>query len=87
MDTTQLLLSTAVTITTVLLIVISVQLLSVLKQLKKDHVKENKPTIKNPEPKKEKVTKKRINLTTLLEKMKNRISHPQSTKKKFFKSS
>lgn len=86
MDTTQLLLSTAVTITTVLLIVISVQLLSVLKQLKKDHVKENKPTIKSPEPKKEKVTKKRINLTTLLEKMKNRIAHPQSTKKKFFKS-
>ncbi|MFA5770551.1 MAG: hypothetical protein WC894_03610 [Patescibacteria group bacterium] len=86
MDTTQLLLSTAVTITTVLLIVVSVQLISLLKQLKKDHGKVANPVIKSPEPKKEKVTKKRINLTTLLEKMKNRISHPHLSKKKFFKS-
>ena len=87
MDTTQLLLSTAVTITTILLIVVSVQLMSLLKQLKKNHVKENEPIIKKPEMKKEKITKKRINLTSLLEKMKSRISHPHSSKKKFFKSS
>ncbi|MFA6017219.1 MAG: hypothetical protein WC744_03980 [Patescibacteria group bacterium] len=87
MDTTQLLLSTAVTITTVLLIIVSVQLISLLKQLKRDHGKEVVPTIKNPEVKKEKHLKKRVNLTTLLEKMKNQISHPQSAKKKFFKSS
>ena len=91
MDTTQLLLSTAITITTVLLIIVSVQLISLLKHLKKDHGKEVGPVIKNPENppaggKKEKITKKRINLTTLLEKMKNRISHPKSSKKTFFKS-
>jgi len=87
MDTTQLLLSTAVTITTILLIIVSVQLISLLKQLKKDHGKETSPAaVKNPEIKKEKTTKKRINLTTLLEKMKNRISHPHTSKKKFFKS-
>ena len=84
MDTTQLLLSTAVTITTVLLIIISVQLISLLKQIKKDH---NTPTVRLPEIKKEKTIKKRVNLTTLLEKMKNRISHPKSSKKTFFKSS
>ena len=83
MDTTQLLLSTAVTITTVLLIIISVQLISLLKQIKKDH---NTPTVRLPEIKKEKTIKKRVNLTTLLEKMKNRISHPHSSNKKFFKS-
>jgi len=83
MDTTQLLLSTAVTITTVLLIIISVQLISLLKQIKKDH---NTPTVRLPEIKKEKTIKKRVNLTTLLEKMKNRISHPKSSKKTFFKS-
>lgn len=86
MDTTQLLLSTAVTITTILLIIVSVQLISLLKQLKKDHGKETGPVIKSPEIKKEKTTKKRINLTTLLEKMKNRISHPHTSKKSFFKS-
>ena len=86
MDTTQLLLSTAVTITTVLLIIVSVQLISLLKQLKKDHGKETNHVLKSPEAKKEKSTKKRINLTTLLEKMKTRISHPHSSKKKFFKS-
>ncbi|MEK9169974.1 MAG: hypothetical protein AAB788_04490 [Patescibacteria group bacterium] len=86
MDTTQLLLSTAVTITTVLLIIVSVQLISLLKQLKRDHGKEAVSTIKNPEVKKEKYVKKRVNLTTLLEKMKNHISHPQSNKKRFFKS-
>ena len=86
MDTTQLLLSTAVTITTVLLIIVSVQLISLLKQIKKDHVKESRPIIKNPEVRKDKIIKKRINLTTLLEKMKTHISHPHSNKKKFFKS-
>ncbi len=86
MDTTQLLLSTAVTITTVLLIIVSVQLISLLKHLKKDHGKEVDPVIKHPEIKKDKITKKRINLTTLLEKMKTRISHPHSSQKKFFKS-
>ncbi|VVA43406.1 conserved hypothetical protein [Candidatus Roizmanbacteria bacterium] len=86
MDTTQLLLSTAVTITTVLLIIVSVQLISLLKHLKKDHGKEAHPAVKIPEVKKEKTLKKRINLTTLLEKMKTHISHPKSSKKTFFKS-
>lgn len=86
MDTTQLLLSTAVTITTILLIIISVQLISLLKQIKKDHIKKEGPTTKILEVKKERVVKKRINLTALLEKMKNRISHPKSSKKTFFKS-
>ena len=87
MDTTQLLLSTAVTITTVLLIVVSVQLISLLKQFKKDHGKENVPVNKPHEIKKEKTTKKRINLTTLLEKMKTHISRRDLPNKKFFKSS
>lgn len=87
MDTTQLLLSTAVTITTVLLIIVSVQLIFLLKQIKKDHVKESRPIIKNPEAKKDRTIKKRINLTILLEKMKSRIAHPHSSKKRFFKSS
>jgi nitric oxide reductase large subunit len=86
MDTTQLLLSTAVTITTILLIIVSVQLISLLKQLKKDHGKEDKPAVKSPEIKKDKVVKKMVNLTTLLEKMKSRISHPHSSNKIFFKS-
>lgn len=86
MDTTQLLLSTAVTITTVLLIIVSVQLISTLKQLKKNNGKESIIHNKLPETKKERTTKKRVNLTTLLEKMKNHISHPQTSKKKFFKS-
>jgi len=92
MDTTQLLLSTAVTIITILLIIVSVQLISLLKQLKKDHLKENIHVTKgleNPQAggKKDKITKKKINLTTLLEKMKSHISHKESPKKKFFKSS
>ncbi|MFA6081090.1 MAG: hypothetical protein WC741_01655 [Patescibacteria group bacterium] len=87
MDTTQLLLSTAVTITTILLIIVSVQLISLLKQLKKEHVKnDSHPVAKGSEIKKDKITKKKINLTTLLEKMKTRISHPHSSKRKFFKS-
>lgn len=87
MDTTQLLLSTAVTITTILLIIVSVQLISLLRQLKKEHIKiDNQTFSKNPEIKKDKTTKKKVSLTTLLEKMKSRISHPHSSKKKFFKS-
>ncbi|KKP50679.1 MAG: hypothetical protein UR42_C0024G0005 [Candidatus Roizmanbacteria bacterium GW2011_GWA2_33_33] len=91
MDTTQLLLSTAVTITTVLLIIVSVQLISLLKHLKKDHDKESITSVKIPDNppaggKKDKITKKRINLTTLLDQMKRHISHPHSSKKKFFKS-
>jgi hypothetical protein len=90
MDTTQLLLSTAVTVTTVLLIIISIQLVSLLKQLKKEHIKGNDhniKTVENPSPdKKNKTIKKRVNLTTLLEKMKNHIAHPKSSKKTFFKS-
>ena len=86
MDTTQLFLSTAVTITTVLLIVISVQLISLLKQFKKDHGKIAGPVIKHPEIKKDKGVKKRINLTTLLEKMKTHISRRDLPNKKFFKS-
>ena len=96
MDTTQLLLSTAVTITTILLIIVGIQLISLLKQLKKNHVKENNHVIKSPDNplrqladggKKEKIVKKKINLTTLLEKMKLHISHPRTPKKKFFKTS
>ena len=89
MDTTQLLLSTAVTITTVLLIIVSVQLISLLKQLKKEHLKGDHQSAKNIEnlPKKENTTKKRINLTTLLEKMKSHISRSEMQGKKFFKSS
>lgn len=86
MDTTQLLLSTAVTITTVLLIVVSVQLISLLKQLKRDYGKVASPIVKHPEIKKDKGVKKRINLTTLLEKMKTHISRRDLPKKKFFKS-
>lgn len=92
MDITQLLLSTAITITTVLLIIVSVQLISLLKQLKKDHIKESDFITKSPERpsigrKKDKTTKKRVNLTILLEKMKSHISNPHLQKKKFFKSS
>jgi hypothetical protein len=92
MDTTQLLLSTAVTIITILLIVVSIQLISLLKQLKKDHFKESghvAKVLENPPVggKKDKITKKKINLTTLLEKMRSHISHNESSKKKFFKSS
>jgi hypothetical protein len=91
MDTTQLLLTTAVTITTILLIVISIQLISLLKQLKKDHHKEihHVGTEPNNQPiggKKERTTKKRVSLTVLLNKMKDHIAHPHSPKKTFFKS-
>lgn len=89
MDTTQLLLSTAVTITTILLIIVSVQLISLLKHFKKDHGKDSKLIHENPlaSGKKEKTVKKRVSLTTLLEKMKNRISRGDLSKRKFFKSS
>jgi len=86
MDTTQLLLSTAVTITTILLIIVSIQLISLLKQLKRDHVKENNHIIRSQEVKKDKVAKKRISLVSLLRKMKFHISHDHLSKKKFFKS-
>jgi len=85
MDTTQFLLSTAVTITTILLIIVSIQLISLLKQLKKDHVinkSENPPNVR----KKDKVVKKKVNLTSILEKIKILIPHNHSLKKKFFKS-
>lgn len=85
MDMTQLLLSTAVTITTILLIVVSIQLISLLKQLKgnikNDHV------VKKPEYKKDKVVKKKVNLTSLLEKIKILTPYHHSSKKRFFKSS
>ncbi len=85
MDTAQFLLSTAVTITTVLLILVSLQLISLLKQLKKDHVinKSGNPPIVG---KKDKVVKKKVNLTSLLEKIKILMPHNHSLKKKFFKS-
>ncbi len=90
MDTTQFLLSTAVTITTVLLIIVSVQLISLLKQLKKDHKKNADPIIKHSEhsqsgSKKDKVVKKRTSLMSILGKMKFHISHDHLSKKKFFK--
>jgi hypothetical protein len=86
MDATQFLLSTAVTITTVLLIIVSVQLISLLKQLKKDHVikKSEHPSIVG---KKDIVIKKKVNLHSLLEKIKILTPHKHSSKKKFFKSS
>ncbi len=88
MDTTQFLLSTAVTITTILLIIVSLQLISLLKQLKSnpksDHV------VKKPESppaggKKSHIIKKKVNLTSLLEKIKILTPHNHSPKKKFFK--
>ncbi len=84
MDTTQLLLSTAVTITTVLLIIVSVQLISLLKQLKSNP--ENDYVIKKPENKKSHIIKKKVNLTSLLEKIKILAPYDRSPKKKFFKS-
>lgn len=86
MDTTQFLLSTAVTITTVLLIIVSIQLISLLKQLKKDHIEGKEHIIKSSDVKKSKVIRKKINLISLLEKMKFYITHIDSPKKKFFKS-
>lgn len=87
MDTTQFLLSTAVTITTILLIIVSIQLILLLKQLKKDHVKGSDHIIKSPEIKKEKSVKKKVNLHSLLEKIKILTPHHNNTlKKKFFKS-
>lgn len=85
MDTTQLLLSTAVTITTILLIIVSVQLMSLIKQLKKDHIinkSEKEPTNK----KKSAIIKKKANLYSLLEKIKILSPNNHSSKKKFFKS-
>ncbi len=91
MDTTQFLLSTAVTITTILLIIVSVQLISLLKQLKKGHFKVDSHIVKSRENppaggKKEKSVKKKENLNSLLEKIKNLSPHKHLSKKKFFKS-
>lgn len=91
MDTTQLLLSTSVTITTILLIIVSIQLISLLKHFKKEHIKERIHGIKDPENppvgvKKEKIVRKKINIISLLDKMKNHISRGHSIKKTFFKS-
>lgn len=84
MDTTQFLLSTAVTITTILLIIVSIQLISLLKQLK-NNVR-NDYVIKKPESKKGHIIKKKVSLTSLLEKIKILMPHNHSLKKKFFKS-
>ncbi len=88
MDTTQFLLSTAVTITTILLIIVSLQLISLLKQLKSnpksDHVVK-KPESPSAGGKKSHIIKKKVNLTSLLEKIKILTPHNHSPKKKFFK--
>ncbi len=84
MDTTQFLLSTAVTITTILLIIVSIQLISLLKQLKNNP--KNDYVIKKPESKKGHIIKKKVSLTSLLEKIKILMPHSRSLKKKFFKS-
>lgn len=93
MDTTQLLLSTAVTITTILLIIVGIQLISLLKQLKGNT--KNDHAVKKPENplrqladggKKDKMIKKKVNLTSLLEKIKILAPYDRSPKKKFFKS-
>ena len=88
MDTTQFLLSTAVTITTILLIIVSLQLISLLKQLK-SYTKNDYVVKKNVSTpaggKKDKVVKKKVNLTSLLEKIKILSPH-NPPKKKFFKS-
>lgn len=84
MDTTQFLLSTAVTITTILLIIVSIQLISLLKQLKNNA--KNDYVIKKPESKKGHIIKKKVSLTSLLEKIKILMPHNHSLKKKFFKS-
>ncbi len=89
MDTTQFLLSTAVTITTILLIIVSIQLISLLKQLKSnpknDHIikKQESPSVGG---KKSHIIKKKVNLTSLLEKIKILMPHSHSLKKRFFKS-
>jgi hypothetical protein len=92
MDTTQLLFSTAVTITTVLLILVSLQLISLLKQLKKnaekDHNTKKSDNLLHQSAdsgKKEKIIKKKANLTSLLDKIKILIPPDHSHKKKFFK--
>jgi len=84
MDITQFLLSTSVTITTILLIIVSVQLISVLKQLKNNPKSDR--VIKKSENKKSHIVKKKVNLTSLLEKIKILMPHSHSLKKKFFKS-
>ena len=81
---TQLLLSTAVTITTILLIIVSIQLVSLLKQLKNNP--KNELTVKKPENKKNHIANKKVSLTTLLEKIKILAPRHHSQKKKFFKS-
>jgi len=86
MDATELLLSTAVTITTVLLIVVGLQLISLLGHLK--NTNKNDHETKKPEIKKEKVNvKKKISLTSLLGKIKGFTPYDHPHKKKFFKSS
>lgn len=92
MDTTQFLLSTAVTITTILLIIVGIQLISLLKQLKS--YPKNDYIIKKQSPlrqsadgeKKDREIKKKVNLTSLLEKIKILTPHKNFPKKKFFKS-
>ena len=85
MDTIQLLLSTAVTITTILLIIVSVQLVSLLKHLKSAQIKESYKTIKKPEIEKNK-TGKRVSMISILGKMKSHISRGNLSPKTFFKS-
>jgi uncharacterized membrane protein len=84
MDTTQLLLSAAVTITTILLIIVSIQLIYLLKQLK-TNIKGDQ-VIKSPDHKKDKVVKKKANITSLLSRLNILTPHDHSSKKKFFKS-
>lgn len=85
MDATQLLLSVAVTITTALLIVVGLQLISLLRHYK--HSSRSQPEPKKPEIKKDKIVQKKINLTSLLGKIKILTPSVHSNKKRFFKSS
>ena len=85
MDMTQFLLSTAVTITTILLIMVSLQLISLLKHLKNSP--KNELMVKKPENKKNNITNKKVSLINLLEKIKILTPRHHSPKKKFFKSS
>jgi len=92
MDTTQLLLSTSVTITTILLIIVSIQLISLLKHLKKENIRERIHGIKDQNnvpviEKRDRIVRKKVNITSLLDKMRNHISRGHSIKKTFFKSS
>ena len=93
MDATQLLLSAAVTITTVLLIFVGLQLISLLRHYKASFVNtsEAKKT-ENPlrqladGEKKDKIVKKKVNLASLLGRIKILTPRDQSAKEKFFKS-